>query len=210
MRNKERREDGHSLCSTGKPELVFGLIGAVGTDLAEVSRMLSSSSSESITYRTRFASASCFTRWIATVLLRRPFLHPSTTIKSAYEAGSRLRAEAGKGDVLALMSYHYSAAPSRVRKKVGRGATAYPVARTAYIIRSLKHPSEINALRDIYGRAFFVISAYSPRGESVSHRWPHSSGRSERSSRSQQLSREIGGAHPHRRGRGSTVRAERP
>jgi deoxycytidylate deaminase len=38
-----------------------------------------------------------------------------------------------------------------------------PVPRQAYLFRSLKRPSEVARLRKVYGRAFILISAYSPR-----------------------------------------------
>jgi cytidine deaminase len=38
-----------------------------------------------------------------------------------------------------------------------------PLHRTAYILRSLKHPDEIATLRSVYGRAFILVSAYAPR-----------------------------------------------
>ncbi|MCT8354326.1 cytidine deaminase, partial [Photorhabdus kayaii] len=39
-----------------------------------------------------------------------------------------------------------------------------PSVRKAYIINSLKHPDEVNALRDIYANGFFLIGVYT--GES--------------------------------------------
>jgi deoxycytidylate deaminase len=90
-------------------------------------------------------------------------------IKEHMKAGSELRQLSGRGDILALM------AVARIRQlrvehgKVDAGERARtPLARTAYIVRSLKNPAEVDALRDIYGRAFFLVSAYSPRAKRVS------------------------------------------
>ena len=41
------------------------------------------------------------------------------------------------------------------------------VKRRAYVIRSLKHPDEVDFLREVYGKNFFVISAYSPHATRV-------------------------------------------
>jgi deoxycytidylate deaminase len=38
-----------------------------------------------------------------------------------------------------------------------------PAERCAYILRSLKHPGEVERLRSVYGRRFFLIAAYAPR-----------------------------------------------
>jgi cytidine deaminase len=151
------------------PELVFGLIGAVGTDLAEVSRMLSE--------QLRRVNYTAYEVRVSSLLhsLDRygSLASPSSSseydrIKAHMKAGSSLREEVGKGEILALMSVSHI---RLLRREHGQGADSdrprTPLLRTAYIIRSLKHPSEIDSLRDIYGRAFFVVSAYSPRSKRV-------------------------------------------
>jgi len=152
------------------PELVFGLIGAVGTDLAEVSRMLCEQLK-----RVNYVSYEIRVSKLLHSLDRYAELAaPATSseyerIKAHMKAGSSFRAEAGRGDILALMSVSHI---RLLRREHGQGSEderpRTPLPRTAYIIRSLKHPSEIDALRDIYGRAFHVISAYSPRAKRVS------------------------------------------
>jgi len=88
------------------------------------------------------------------------------------EAGSELREKTNRGDILALM------AVSKIRQIRAETNTSktdipleqrpnIPLHRTAYIIDSLKHPMEVESLRDIYGRAFMVIGAYSPREKRV-------------------------------------------
>jgi deoxycytidylate deaminase len=152
------------------PELVFGLIGAVGTDLQWVSQSLSQ-------HLQRVGYASHEIR-VSSLLhsLDRYALLANPASRSEYErirahmqAGSELRRLARSGDILALMCV---AQISRLRREFGATDeeewSPTPLPRTAYIIRSIKHPSEINALRDIYGRAFFVVSSYSPRGRRVS------------------------------------------
>jgi cytidine deaminase len=77
------------------------------------------------------------------------------------EAGSELREVTQRGDVLALLSV------AKIRKlrefHLGDANLPGPDSRTAYILRSLKHPDEVKTLRGIYGRAFSLISAYEPR-----------------------------------------------
>lgn len=157
------------------PELVFGLIGAVGTDLAEVSRMLSEHLKR-VNYTSREIHVS---RLLHTLdryadLGRASSASEYCRIKAHMQAGSRLRTESGSGEILALMAV---AEIRALRMQYGRSEQGKeerqhtPLERTAYIIRSLKHPSEINTLRDVYGRAFFVISAYT-REENASHHSP--------------------------------------
>jgi deoxycytidylate deaminase len=152
------------------PELVFGLIGAVGTDLAAVSQMLAQQLRR-VSYTSHEIRVS---KLLHSLDRYGELASPSSSseyerIKEHMRAGSTLRAEAGRGDILAFMSV---ARIRELRSEHGQEPEDQPpltpLKRAAYIIRSLKHPSEIDALRDIYGPAFFVISAYSPRNKRVS------------------------------------------
>ena len=158
-----------SLSAMPGPELVFGLIGAVGTDLRLVSQTLSRH-----LQRVGYACHEIRVSSLLHSLDRYASLaHPAgrseyERIKAHMQAGSDLRRLARSGDILALMCV---AQIRQLRREFGstdEEGSRTPLQRTAYIIRSIKHPAEINALRDIYGRAFFVVSAYSPRGRRVS------------------------------------------
>jgi deoxycytidylate deaminase len=152
------------------PELVFGLVGAIGTDLAQVSEALRQQ-----LIRVGYAAHEIRVSALLHSLDRYNHLSTATSgseydrIKSHMMAGSELRRLAQKGDILALMAV---AQIRQIRRQYGDVKEAErprtPLQRTAYIIRSIKHPSEIDTLRDIYGRAFFVVSAYSPRSKRVS------------------------------------------
>ena len=50
----------------------------------------------------------------------------------------------------------------KLRQKLTNKPTE-PSKRTAYILKSLKHPEEILSLREIYGPGFLLVAAYSPR-----------------------------------------------
>lgn len=157
------------LIAQSGPELVFALVGAVGTDLEVVSRTLRENLLR-VDYTTHEIRVSSLLH-----LLDRYSALPLSGSGSEYErikahmkVGSELRELAGKGDILALMAVSQI---RQLRIEHGQGESGErprtPLARTAYIIRSIKHPAEIDTLRDIYGRAFFVISAYSPRARRV-------------------------------------------
>uniref|UniRef100_UPI0012F8CDA9 anti-phage dCTP deaminase n=1 Tax=Pseudomonas asplenii TaxID=53407 RepID=UPI0012F8CDA9 len=61
-----------------------------------------------------------------------------------------------RGDVVALLAI---AEIIRVRNE----ELGAKFEKNAFILRSLKHPHEVETLRNIYGKGFFLISIYSPR-----------------------------------------------
>jgi len=76
------------------------------------------------------------------------------------DAGNEFRFEVKDGAALAVLAIQF------VRKKVRSAQTGsdhIPIERQAFIFRSLKHPKEIQTLRETYGPAFFLIGAYSPK-----------------------------------------------
>lgn len=64
-------------------------------------------------------------------------------------AGNFLRFTSGKGEFLAL------AAASGIR--AGRPPNEPVRLKTVHVLRSLKHPDEVRALRRIYGSGFFLV-----------------------------------------------------
>jgi deoxycytidylate deaminase len=74
-------------------------------------------------------------------------------------AGNELRQTLGRGDALAILAV---SAIAEERERF-TGSANKPAARRAYLLRSLKHPAEVDTLRKVYGDAFFVIAAYSAR-----------------------------------------------
>ena len=167
--DKSRRAT-QGLAAVSGPELVFGLIGAVGTDLSQVSQALSQHL-ERVGYESHEIRVSSL---LHSLDRYQNLANPGSSseyqrIKEHMNAGSDLRALVEQGDVLALMTVSWI---RNLRRQHGQGPETdrerTPLPRTAYIVRSIKHPAEINAFRDIYGRAFFLVSAYSPRGKRVS------------------------------------------
>jgi len=74
-------------------------------------------------------------------------------------AGNQFREFLERGDALGLLAV---GAIREARQERG-GGPDQPLPRHAYILRSLKHPSEVKALRNIYGPSFFLAAAYCPR-----------------------------------------------
>jgi deoxycytidylate deaminase len=143
-----------------KPELVFGLIGAVGTDLRAVETELTQRLTE-VGYgvssiRISELMADCH-RFSSLKDLQEA--GEDERINKYMDAGDWLRREAKRGDIMALFAM---AKIREIRQKAG-GRPDQPIDAKAYILRSLKHPNEIETLRDVYGDAFFAVSVYSPK-----------------------------------------------
>lgn len=77
-------------------------------------------------------------------------------INSLMDEGTRLRVEGGRGDAVALLGI---AEIMRVRDSEHGGKFE----QNAFILRSLKHPHEVETLRNVYGKGFLLQSLYSPR-----------------------------------------------
>lgn len=135
------------------PELVFGLVGPVGVDLEPVISVLS-----------RELKAAKYT--VNAIQLSRQIEqffntdHSRETedkrILKLMDEGTRLRDRSQRGDAVALLGI---AEIRRLRGEELGGSYE----NHAFILRSLKHPKEIETLRAVYGRGFFLISVYSPR-----------------------------------------------
>jgi deoxycytidylate deaminase len=80
-------------------------------------------------------------------------------IEQHMDAGDDFRKDIKSDDALAVLGI------SKIRKirHAETGNADIPAKRTAYILKSLKHPEEIDSLREIYGPGFFVVAVYSPR-----------------------------------------------
>lgn len=138
------------------PELVIGLVGAVGTDLDLVYSQI----------RQELANVSYESELLHLINLIPDFNKKKVStqteenrINDLMTQGNRYRKKANRGDALALLAV---GAIREIRQnKTGDPNT--PIKRHAYVLRSLKHPKEEETLRAIYGKAFVLVAAYSPR-----------------------------------------------
>jgi len=147
------------------PELVFGLIGPVGTDLELVSSVLASELLK-VRYSTVLIRVSSLLHELDKYeqLSSQRYESEFERVKIHMKAGTELRKLTQSGDIMALL------AVSKIQQSRGSSQPGLfndpsqkPLERTAFIIRSLKHPDEVDLLRRVYGRAFYLVSAYSPR-----------------------------------------------
>ncbi len=146
-----------------KPELFFGLVAAIGTDLKLVAEMLEEVLTD--------AKYSC-------ELIKLSELLDAESPKDAYDrymermsAGTKLRKELNRGDAVVLMGVGDVWARRRVLNQSESQKSQAPsvVPGTAYIFNQLKHPDEVATLRKTYGNSFFLIAGYSPREHRVKH-----------------------------------------
>jgi cytidine deaminase len=142
------------------PELFFGLVAAIGTDLDKVSEILVGALAD-VAYDAAVVRLSDLLREIRS----GPALEetPRDRRYETYMAkGTYLREQTGRGDALAVMAVR-RIRQLRAAERAEQSTDAPPRSRTAYILRSLKHPEEVVRLREVYGAGFFLIGAYSPR-----------------------------------------------
>lgn len=144
--------DSNSLPPEDDSELVIGLVGAVGTNLEliknHIKDILRSFNYEYEEIR------------ISSDIISKLRSIPET--KNNYDKTNHLMTEGNKLRELsennAILSLAVAAKISSSRLRIENNPTPSP--RKAYIIHSLKHPGEVNALRQIYTNGFYLIGVY--------------------------------------------------
>ena len=135
------------------PELVFGLVGPVGVNLdpliSVLTRELKALHYKAKTIRLSKQIESFFGT-------DHSAESEGDRISKLMDEGTNLREVSERGDAVALLGI---AEITRVRDEELHGKPES----NAYILRSLKHPHEVETLRNVYGKGFFLISVYSPR-----------------------------------------------
>jgi len=143
--------------SSRGPELFLGFAAAVGTDLERVIAKFNEAL-ERVRYQT-------FTIRLAALMKELPFLAPKLILEpvdkyidSHMTQGNELRRITGRNDALAILAVGEI---QKIRQE-SRAERGEVLERTAYLLRSLKHPDEVETLRRVYGRAFYLVAAYAP------------------------------------------------
>jgi cytidine deaminase len=83
-------------------------------------------------------------------------------IKGRMDAGDKFRQETKRNDALALLSLFQV---RRSREKAG--SPDKPIPKRAYLLRSLKRPEEVTALRRIYASNLIVVAVHSGREQRI-------------------------------------------
>ena len=153
---------GNAVTAIEGPEIVIGLVGAVGADLEAVTTLIESELAGA-DYATSVVRVSDLLKSLGhQEVLRHAIsarLPEDERIDRLMDAGDRLRRDAGRGDAAALLSI----ARMRDLRRAVTGSERVGALRHAFVLRSLKHPHEVDTLREVYGQAFFAVSVYAPR-----------------------------------------------
>lgn len=135
------------------PELVFALVGALGTDLDRVGDELQTELTR-VQYQSHLVRLSellhAFDRW-----RDLPSSPLDDQIETHQQAGNELRRVMGYRDAMALLG----AAAIRAHRMQSRDGSQSAF---AYVLRSLKRPEEVDTLRRVYGSSLFVIAVHAP------------------------------------------------
>jgi deoxycytidylate deaminase len=148
----------HELAET---ELVFGLVGALGTDMERMSQLLHLAL-EDMDYRVQEIRLSALLREIDWDEPLDKGAKLDSYIAAHMDAGDRLRSDWNRGDALALL-----AAAKVVSERDALANEEGPLSRRAWVLNQLKTPAEVQTLRNIYGSRFFLIAAYTPDDERI-------------------------------------------
>lgn len=152
--------------TTPRPEIVIGLIGAVGTDLYVVAE-LATTIVRGLGYHVEDVVS------LSTLLtdVRRdaplPKAPRETYIDARMTAGNELRRKLEHGDALAQLAIAEIMRRRRALQNEQGLPHEQPPEAIAYVLRSLKHQDEIALLREVYRERFVCISAHAPREERI-------------------------------------------
>lgn len=144
---------------TGTPELVFGLVGPLGTDLSAVAQVLRDALAQ-----VRYDSEMYRLSRLMWDLAGEPWSKledgpRDTTVDAHMTAGNKLRETLRRNDAMAMLGL---VAIQELRQQ-RTGSPTKPMQRFAHILNSLKRPEEVKTLRKIYGPSLIVLAAYAPR-----------------------------------------------
>ena len=144
-------------------ELVFGLVGPTGVDLTRICSVLVEQL-KAVGYQTRVVRLS---------ELILPYAGKAAKAANDYERidelmteGTQLRRDTGTADIVARLGL---AEIRELRELITKDPKRPPSFGVAYIVRSFKRPEEVKLYRDTYGKAFNLISVYSPKATRVEH-----------------------------------------
>lgn len=141
------------------PELVFGLVGPLGTDLSSAAQVVRDALAQ-VRYESEIHRLSHLMRDLSGDPWDQLRDGPrDTTIDAHMTAGNRLRQTLGRNDAMAMLGL-MSIQELRQRQT---GDPTKQLGRFAHILHSLKRPEEVKTLRRIYGPALIVLAAYAPR-----------------------------------------------
>jgi cytidine deaminase len=144
-------------------ELVIGLVGAIGAGLELVEEALTTSLTNVgfTVFPVRLSELLHeIDRW-KDLTSANDCPAEEVRIREHMDAGDTLRELVESDDAMAVLGMGFI---QKTRLQAS-GDRTIPRSKTAYILRSLKHREEVSCLREVYGPAFVLVGAYTPREE---------------------------------------------
>ncbi|MPZ21585.1 MAG: hypothetical protein GEV06_27390, partial [Luteitalea sp.] len=147
----------------GGPELVFGLVGATGSSLSSVTSALVKSlrivAYTSAPETIRLANLlHAFPRW-----QNLPDFPEDVRLNAHMDAGNEFRKLTGRSDAMAVLAI----AAIQDHRDQRTGSQNVPAPRQAFVLRSFKHPAEVETLQRVYRHQFYLVGAYASRHDRV-------------------------------------------
>lgn len=145
-------------------ELVLGLITTVGTDIEDVIKDITNQLSF-FNYKTEVINVSkdIISQFDASNVTE--FSSEFERINHYMDLGNKIRKEVGDSSIL----MKGVARSIYLKRQLDTNGFAQPRKRTAYIIKSIKHPDEVEFLRDTYGDGFHLIGVTSSRERRIKY-----------------------------------------
>lgn len=143
-----------------RPDIYIGLVGGAGTDLDPMKDQLKAQLA-SIDYGYSEIKLSRLIKNFCAI--DTSSLPEDQRVVSLMNGGDDIRRALDRGDGVV------SLAITEIRRLRRGDAATTPEAtgQHAYVIDSLKNPSEVRTLRKVYGNNFFVVSVYSPKVDRI-------------------------------------------
>lgn len=146
------------------PELVIGLVGAIGTDLALVSDSLQRHLS-GVGYSSSEIRVSHLLHEIEAYAELAAIQDKELYYDGHMDAGNDLCSRLERSDAMALLSVLQLRTWRDDRNLAASVEPSTPLPRHAFIVNSLKRKDEIKTLRRVYGDGFILLGAYAARDQ---------------------------------------------
>lgn len=137
-------------------ELVFGFVGPTGIDLDKVCDALRCQ-----LRAMQYEAVEIRLSDLISVYMSEPanFANSFERISTLMDRGTRLREATNQADIVARLAM----AAVRDQRVKRSGEWKKPARKIAYLVRSFKRPEEVDLFRQVYGKAFNLISVYASR-----------------------------------------------
>lgn len=143
-----------------RQELVIGLVGLVGTDLMAVVNELEGAFRDAGHVINCVSISSEVFPKLFTELKDKKFDNEYVRISSLMDYGNKARSNFGDYSILALGAIDEITKKRKIDKNT---LDLNSLNKTIHIIKSLKHPNEVERLRETYGEGFFLIGVHTEK-----------------------------------------------